>query len=92
MHRKTFLQRAALAAASYPLSSIPWIPLDHVLVSQDSGWYNVGEPKVGNYKNHNTIFDHLIPALEQNGFTKEELNGLFVTNPARAFTVGVRKL
>ena len=66
--------------------------LDHVLVSQDSGWYNVGEPKGGNYKNYNTIFDRLIPALEQNGFTKEELNGLFVTNPARAFTVGVRKL
>jgi predicted metal-dependent phosphotriesterase family hydrolase len=66
--------------------------LDHVLVSQDSGWYNVGEPKGGNYKNYITVFDRLIPALEQNGFTKDEINGLFVINPAKAFTIRVRKL
>jgi len=66
--------------------------LDHVLVSQDSGWYNVGEPKGGNYKNYITIFTHLIPSLEQNGFTKEEIDKLFVINPARAFTIRVRKL
>ena len=66
--------------------------LDHVLVSQDSGWYNVGEPKGGNYKNYTTIFTQLIPALEQNGFTKEEIDGLFINNPASAFTLRVRKL
>ena len=65
--------------------------LARVLVSQDSGWYNVGEPKGGNYKNYTTIFTQLIPALQQNGFTKDEINGLFIVNPARAFTVRVRK-
>jgi predicted metal-dependent phosphotriesterase family hydrolase len=66
--------------------------LDHVLVSQDSGWYHVGEPGGGDYKNYATIFTRLIPSLEQSGFTREEIQLLFVTNPARAFTVKVRKL
>lgn len=66
--------------------------LDHVLVSQDSGWYHVGEPKGGNYKNYNCIFEQFIPALKQNGFTQQEINTLFVTNPVKAFTIKVRKL
>jgi len=66
--------------------------LDHVLVSQDSGWYNVGQPKGGNYKNYTTIFSQFIPALEKNGFSKEEIDRLFITNPANALTIRVRKL
>src|SRR6185436_751478 len=54
--------------------------LEQVLVSQDSGWYNVGEPKGGNFKPYTTIFTQLIPALQQNGFTKDESNGLFIVN------------
>jgi phosphotriesterase-related protein len=66
--------------------------LDRVLVSQDSGWYNVGEPKGGNYKDYNCVFDQFIPALKQNGFTLPEINMLFITNPAKAFTIEIRKL
>jgi phosphotriesterase-related protein len=66
--------------------------LDHVLVSHDSGWYNVGEPNGGNYKDYNTIFTHLIPALTQNGFTQQEIDTIFMKNPAKAFTIRVRKL
>lgn len=66
--------------------------LDHVLVSQDSGWYHVGEPNGGDYKNYNYILTDFIPALRQQGFTNEEVNTLFVRNPGKAFTIGVRKL
>lgn len=66
--------------------------LDHVLVSQDSGWYHVGESNGGDYKDYNYILSDFIPALRQQGFTEEEVNTLFITNPAKAFTVGVRKL
>ena len=66
--------------------------LDNVLVSQDSGWYTVGEPNGGNYKDYNSIFTHFIPALKENGFTAAEIEKIFVTNPAKAFAVGVRKL
>ena len=66
--------------------------LNQVLVSQDSGWYTAGEPNGGNYKDYNTIFTHFIPALQKNGFTRAEIEKIFVTNPAKAFTIKVRKL
>ncbi len=66
--------------------------LDHVLVSQDSGWYHVGEIKGGDYKNYNYILTDFIPALRQQGFSEEEVKTLFITNPAKAFTITVRKM
>nr|WP_294945174.1 hypothetical protein [uncultured Mucilaginibacter sp.] len=66
--------------------------LGNVLVSQDSGWYNVGEPNGGNYKDYNTIFTQFIPELKQNGFTQQEIDRIFIVNPAKAFTIRVRKL
>jgi predicted metal-dependent phosphotriesterase family hydrolase len=65
--------------------------LASVLVSQDSGWYHVGEPKGGNYKSYTCILTDFIPALKQNGFTKKEIDLLFVVNPAKALTINVRK-
>ena len=65
--------------------------LDRVLVSQDAGWYHVGEPKGGNYRNYNCIFDDFIPFLKQNGFKQNAIENVFVTNPAKAFTIKIRK-
>jgi len=66
--------------------------LDSVLVSQDSGWYHVGEPKGGTYNHYNCIFTDFIPALKQKGFTQKEIDVIFITNPAKALTVKIRKL
>jgi len=66
--------------------------LDRVLVAQDSGWYNIGEPKGGNFKDYNCILTQFIPMLKQNGFTQAELDKFFIHNPAKAFTIGVRKI
>jgi predicted metal-dependent phosphotriesterase family hydrolase len=66
--------------------------LDRVLVSHDSGWYNVGEPNGGNFKPYTCIATQFIPLLKQNGFTTAELDLLFKTNPAKAFAINVRKL
>ena len=66
--------------------------LNSVLVSQDSGWYNVGEAKGGNYNNYNFIHTDFIPALKQNGFLQEEIDTVFISNPAKAFTIQVRKM
>lgn len=66
--------------------------LDFVLASQDSGWYNVGDPGGGNFNHYNDIFTDFIPALKENGFTKKEIDTIFITNPAKAFTIKIRKL
>jgi predicted metal-dependent phosphotriesterase family hydrolase len=65
--------------------------LDHVLVSHDSGWYHVGEPKGGNFGGFTCIAKEFIPKLKQNGFTDREIDQIFKTNPAKAFAIRVRK-
>jgi predicted metal-dependent phosphotriesterase family hydrolase len=65
--------------------------LDHVLVSHDSGWYNVGEPSGGNYKGYTCIATQFIPKMKEKGFTEKEIDLLFKSNPAKAFAIKVRK-
>jgi phosphotriesterase-related protein len=66
--------------------------LQQVLVSQDSGWYRIGEPNGGEFNNYNCIFEKFLPALKENGITQEEIDLLFITNPANALAVRVRKV
>jgi phosphotriesterase-related protein len=66
--------------------------LRSVLVSHDSGWYHVGEPEGGSFNNYNTIVTDFIPLLRQNGFSQDEIDLIFITNPAKAFSVKIRKL
>ncbi len=66
--------------------------LNRVLVSQDSGWYNVGDPGGGNFRPYSCISNQFVPLLKQNGFTDAELDLIFKTNPAKAFAIQVRKL
>lgn len=65
--------------------------LTRALISHDAGWYNVGEPKGGAYRNYNAISDILIPQLRANNFTQAEIDTIFIHNPARAFAIEVRK-
>lgn len=66
--------------------------LRRVLVSHDAGWYNVGEPKGGNYRPYDVVFTKFIPALRDAGFTDDDVRQLMVSNPAEAFTMRVRRL
>lgn len=61
--------------------------LDHVLVSQDSGWYHVGEKDGGDFKDYRYIFTDFIPALEEVNFTRKEINQVFAQNPGKAFSI-----
>lgn len=57
--------------------------LGRVLVSQDAGWYHVGEPGGGSYRPYDTIFRSFIPALRE-ALGESAVTQLLVTNPARA--------
>ena len=65
--------------------------LHRVLVSHDAGWYKPGEPGGGNYRGYTALFNKLIPALRNAGYTEKELTQLIVHNPANAFEVRIRK-
>jgi phosphotriesterase-related protein len=60
--------------------------LSRLLVSQDAGWYHVGEEGGGRYRTHSFLFDAFVPALRGRGFSDADVRTLLVSNPARAFT------
>jgi phosphotriesterase-related protein len=64
--------------------------LERVLVSQDAGWYDVGNPRGGASRSYELLFTNFVPALRSRGFTAAEIDTLLVYNPAKAFAVSVR--
>ena len=64
--------------------------LNRVLLSQDSGWYHIGEPRGGEVHSYDVILTGFIPALRSAGFSQDEIDGLFVRNPAEAFSIRAR--
>jgi phosphotriesterase-related protein len=66
--------------------------LERVLVSQDAGWYHVGEAGGGTYRPYTGLFDDFVPALRTRGLSERDIQRLLVDNPARAFAIGVRRL
>ena len=64
--------------------------LDHVLVSQDGGWYDVGQPSGHMARSYEVLFTDFLPALRARDFSAAELDTLMVRNPANAFAVAVR--
>jgi phosphotriesterase-related protein len=64
--------------------------LHRVLVSQDAGWYAVGQPQGGTFRPFDTVFTAFIPALRARGFTRAEIDTLLIENPASAFSIAVR--
>ena len=54
--------------------------LGRVLISQDAGWYRVGEPGGGNYRGYTYIYSGFLPTL-----SSDLWKPLLVDNPRRAF-------
>lgn len=63
--------------------------LDKVLLSHDAGWYDVVDPSKP-YRSYSDIENILIPAMKKEGFTDDDINQIFVKNPASAFAIDKR--
>ncbi len=57
--------------------------LGRLLVSQDSGWYRVGEPGGGNFRTYDFLFTHFVPEIRER-LGEKAVHQLLVDNPARA--------
>ena len=64
--------------------------LPRLLVSQDAGWYHVGEPGGGSFRGYALLFDEFLPALRERGIPESQIRALLVGNPARALTLRAR--
>ena len=58
--------------------------LGRVLVSQDAGWYHVGEPGGGAFRPFTTMFERFLPKLRTDGMSAAEKQQLIVDNPREA--------
>jgi len=65
--------------------------LDHILISHDAGWYDPHQ-QVQKIQPYTNIFTQLIPKLNEKGFSAAEIDSLLSKNPAKAFSVNIRKL
>jgi phosphotriesterase-related protein len=61
--------------------------LGRVLLSQDSGWYHVGEPGGGDFRPYDFLFDGFLPLLCQAGISEQDVETLMVRNPRAVLTV-----
>lgn len=80
--------RAGNAAQKVPLvlEALRRYP-DRLLISQDAGWYHVGEPGGGTVAPLDWLPRHFVPMLREAGLTDAQLDRLLVQNPARAFAL-----
>ncbi|MBD3184429.1 phosphotriesterase [Candidatus Poribacteria bacterium] len=60
---------------------------DQLLLSQDAGWYNVGQPKGGNIRGFGYIISEFMPMMVESGIDQNTVDKLMITNPAKALTV-----
>lgn len=58
---------------------------DRLLISQDSGWYNVGQDRGGDIEDYDYLVKDFIPLLREKGVGEDTIHRLMVENPARAF-------
>jgi phosphotriesterase-related protein len=66
--------------------------LERVLISQDAGWYHVGEPEGGNYRPYTFLFEQFVPMLRESAFSPQQIRTLLLDNPRTALTPHVRRL
>lgn len=67
---------------------LEWGFEDQLLLSQDAGWFHVGEPDSGAVRPYTTIVDAFIPRLRDAGADDNLIYKLFVQNPRDALAVG----
>jgi phosphotriesterase-related protein len=60
---------------------------NRILLSQDAGWYRVGEEPGGEKKSFAFLVGSFLPKLRQRGMPERTIENLMIGNPARAFAV-----
>ena len=62
--------------------------LHRVLISHDAGWYDP-QKNIQEIQPYTAIFEKLLPALTERGFTKAEIELLLSVNPSEAYKIAM---
>jgi predicted metal-dependent phosphotriesterase family hydrolase len=60
---------------------------DKILISQDTGWYTVGEDKGGNMRPYHHLLTDFIPYAIENGLNSHWLKQCVTRNPYQAMRI-----
>lgn len=60
---------------------------EQILLSQDAGWYNVGQPRGGNIRGYEYLIEDFVPLVKKNEFSQNLIDKIIVKNPAKAFQI-----
>jgi predicted metal-dependent phosphotriesterase family hydrolase len=66
--------------------------IHRTLISQDAGWYHVGEPGGGEFRSYDFLFNRFLPELRKRGISESSIQQLLVGNPRQVLTVKIRAL
>ena len=61
---------------------------NRILLSQDSGWYHVGEEKGGEVRPYTYLPERFLTVMNEQGIDDETLQLITVENPRNAFMIG----
>ena len=61
--------------------------INQVLISQDAGWYSVGEPRGGSPRSYEKLLTGFVPALAESGIGRAVVQRLLKGNPGRALVL-----
>ncbi len=61
---------------------------DRVLLSQDAGWYRVGEEPGGKKSSYTHLITEFLPMLARYGVEDDTARAIMITNPAAAYSIG----
>ena len=64
--------------------------LSRALVSMDAGWYHVGEPQGGRYRDYSSVFTDFLPLLK-NQLSAQQIKLLLNENPQQALGLGIKR-
>lgn len=60
---------------------------DQMLISQDAGWYNIGQERGGKVRPYHPLLTEFVPFAQSWGIREEIFHKLLVLNPAKAFSI-----
>ncbi len=82
--------RSAAKHAEYVANLAQHNLLGRALVSMDAGWYHVGEPNGGTYRDYDSLFTDFLPLLKKQLHPKQ-IQQLLKENPQQALSLRIRR-
>lgn len=81
---------SAAKHAEYVMNFAQHNLLGRALVSMDAGWYHVGEPQGGKYRDYNSLFADFLPIVKGQ-LNAKQITQLLHDNPHRALTLEIKR-